>query len=870
MQIDIDSFVNYQEEYSKDLQKATVRGTVLTALCPFHNDSNASFSVDIPSGKYHCFSCGASGNYVKYRAQRGGISMKDAYIAILKDHGKYEEQRPKAQPKASVADSDYTVEDYAAEKHLPVDFLKQKFFLSGGVGKDGGFIRLPYFNRAQEQIVFRKRFPKGAPKRFAWSNGAAGKLLLYGEWLLDSIEKEGYCVLVEGESDTQTLWQLGIPALGVPGATTYKPDWTARLANIPTLYLHIEPDSGGMTFKQQMLKKLHAGEFLGEVKTFSCGGHGYKDPSELFIAEGENAERVIRECMTAAQTVNLETVGQEEVIPGAPINLRQPEGWVYSQNGISIIEEKTQQPKCICKTPIILSKRMRNDMGEEKVEVSWYRDGEWHSECFPRSVIFQAKSITVLTDLGCCVTSENAKHIVSFLSALEAENYEALEVVDSTSHCGWQSKNRFYPGMAGDLVLDAPPSLGKLAAAYYQTGELSEWCRVMGENRRRSPYFRTILDCAFAAPLIMPLKVRNFMVYIWNDAKAGKTAALKAALSAWGDPERLMISFDSTQASLERRAGFFCDLPLGIDERQTAGDKQGFLEKIVYMLANGVGRSRAAKDGGLQETLNWRTCCIATGEEPLMQEMTKGGVFARTLELYGKPFADETDAAVMHKICADNCGWAGPKYVKWVSEHMPEVKDAFDLLLQQASERLHGKDGNHASTIACLACADYGASRALWGTSSADAITEADALVDTLVRDVQSAEPQDINDRAAGWILDWLNAQRSCFGYKDAMPSGLQYFGWLTDTEACIIPTVLRENMERSGFSYRKTMRYLTDSGIVQTAMKAGKSIPTVTKRNPAGNVQRVVVLNLDALKTLSGVDDYPLLSQEESGQLPF
>jgi len=48
----------------------------------------------------------------------------------------------------------------------------------------------------------------------------------------------------------------------------------------------------------------------------------------------------------------------------------------------------------------------------------------------------------------------------------------------------------------------------------------------------------------------------------------GKTAALKAALSVWGDPEGLMASFYATRVGLERLAGFFRDLPLGIDEKQ--------------------------------------------------------------------------------------------------------------------------------------------------------------------------------------------------------------------------------------------------------------------------------------------------------------
>lgn len=122
------------------------------------------------------------------------------------------------------------------------------------------------------------------------------------------------------------------------------------------------------------------------------------------------------------------------------------------------------------------------------------------------------------------------------------------------------------------------------------------------------------------------MKQRIFFVYNWGGSKGGKTAALKAALSAWGDPERLMVNFNATQVGLERTAAFYCDLPLGIDERQLAGNNQAGLEKIVYMIASGTGKIRGAKSGGIQATQQWRTVALATGEEPLSTETTQTGV----------------------------------------------------------------------------------------------------------------------------------------------------------------------------------------------------------------------------------------------------
>ena len=125
-----------------------------------------------------------------------------------------------------------------------------------------------------------------------------------------------------------------------------------------------------------------------------------------------------------------------------------------------------------------------------------------------------------------------------------------------------------------------------------------------------------------------------------------------------------MASFNATQVGLERMAAFYCDLPLGIDERQLAGTQQGALEKIVYMIASGTGKIRGSKSGGLQTTYQWRTVALATGEEPLSTETTQTGVSTRVLELYGGPFTDEKEASLMHQRSSMDCGWAGPEFVK--------------------------------------------------------------------------------------------------------------------------------------------------------------------------------------------------------------
>ncbi len=101
-------------------------------------------------------------------------------------------------------------------------------------------------------------------------------------------------MLVEGESDTQTLWFHGIPALGIPGAETWKDRWAEHLEGIERVYVVVEPDEGGQTLKEMLLvshvrDRLHLVD-LGE----------FEDASGLYLADRENFKERFTAALKAA------------------------------------------------------------------------------------------------------------------------------------------------------------------------------------------------------------------------------------------------------------------------------------------------------------------------------------------------------------------------------------------------------------------------------------------------------------------------------------------------------------------------------------------------------------------------------------------
>jgi len=864
-EINIDDFVDYQSEYEAALQKVKVAGDRLTSLCPFHDDKNASFSVDLKTGKYICFACGMSGNFISFYASTHGIDTKYAYKEILERYHVGEAQK---------GPPTYTVEDYATEKKLPVDWLKSVCHLDSGWEKTGEpFVKVPYFDAQGKQATFRKRYRRGSSKRFAWKYGSAGKLCLYGLWRLEDIKKADYAVLCEGESDTQTLWMLGISALGVPGASTYQPEWTKDLADVKTLYLHIEPDRGGETFLSQMTQKLKEGEYKGTVKCWSCSEMGAKDPSDLYLQKGKGpAEKKIREALAAAKPIDIYAEEIPEAIAGAPVRLRQPPGWLYSDAGIFQISEKTYQPQLVCRTPIILTRRLRGiDTGDEKIEVAWKRDDSWKKAIFPRSTIFNSRNIGILADLGCTITSENSKLVVRFLEAMEAENMDILGKTDSTSSFGWQPGNRFLPGLDGGIALDLDPSLRYWADAYNPAGTFDAWKDMVRDNRLRSK-FRFVLAASFAAPLLRILRQRIMMVYNWGGSKSGKTAALKAALSVWGDPSRLMFSFNSTNVAIERMAALYCDLPLGIDERQLAGGNQQNIERLVYMIAEGKGKNRGAKTGGLQQMQTWRTICIGTGEEPIARNTSQTGVSTRVLELYGGPFSDEREASMIHQLSEENFGWAGPEFVRHVLlAGESEIKDRFACMLRYVNEITSGKNGAHASGIAAIATADALVDEWIFGNGQKQAEMLAKGMAFEVVKENAGNEVRDVNDIASQYVTDWIlsnyknfgsEAKSVCYGeiISDASGSRMVY----------VYPSILNKVLDDAGYSPRKTIKYMAENGYIVTSPGSAVERYSITYRI-LGSVCRVVQIDLDRLLSTKQSDKSGFLEVEnQNGDLPF
>lgn len=287
-------------------------GSRWQALCPFHEDTDPSLVLDEEKNLWKCFGCDRAGSNIDLVIQaRLAYNPREAAELIVGHFGiqveKKEKVNKKQQPKGLVGalksdNRPFNLSDYAELKKLPVEFLT-----SLEMEEEDGKVRIPYSDRHQGGITAKSAGTTAVGTTavvryrswhsFWWARGI--KPILYGLNRLDHFlcnshtigdpaisdgptNSATYVILVEGESDTQTLWLHGYPAIGVPGAGNFKPEWTKYLVDFEKIYIHREPDKAGQKFVQRIAGFMDKVNYSGQTLVFSV--EGFKDPNELHQA----------------------------------------------------------------------------------------------------------------------------------------------------------------------------------------------------------------------------------------------------------------------------------------------------------------------------------------------------------------------------------------------------------------------------------------------------------------------------------------------------------------------------------------------------------------------------------------------------------
>ena len=299
------------------------------------------------------------------------------------------------------------------------------------------------------------------------------------------------------------------------------------------------------------------------------------------------------------------------------------------------------------------------------------------------------------------------------------------------------------------------------------------------------------------------------------------------------------MSYNSTAVGLERQAGILKHLPLGLDELQVLNEYKLSASKIVYSLGNGYGKTRGAKNGGLQDTYTWRNTIISTGEQPLSSET----INTRVLELYGAPFEDFEQGRNIHQISEKNYGFAGKKYIEYLINNVlndkTRLKNDYEDIRDRLKKSVTDEQGIHFDNIAVLCLADYYASKGLFGLDENTSINEAIEFGMAIIENSKSLEKEDITERAWHFVEDWVASNKTRFDLLSA-----PCYGKTENGKVYIIASVLRQALNDNDFNYTKCIKGFKDKGYIEIFSNAeGNQNIQCQKKIQGVNVRTICAL---------------------------
>ena len=245
-------------------------------------------------------------------------------------------------------------------------------------------------------------------------------------------------------------------------------------------------------------------------------------------------------------------------------------------------------------------------------------------------------------------------------------------------------------------------------AAMKSAGDLSSWRTHVAAPCMGNPLLITAVSMAFAAPMLELLGIDGGGLHLRGRSSCGKSTIQAVAVSVWGD-QKFRKSWNATANGLEGIACNHNGLLLALDE---LGEISGIqLDKAVYALSNGQGKSRMQSNSTMQPTSHWRVMILSSGEISIADKIGESGKkcmeghevrlvditsdsrqFGAFDDLHGDLDGDVFAKRLMRATAA-NHGVAGSEFVVAMiskKENFRKVASNIMSNFQEAAERLPG------------------------------------------------------------------------------------------------------------------------------------------------------------------------------------
>lgn len=485
------------------------------------------------------------------------------------------------------------------------------------------------------------------------------------------------------------------------------------------------------------------------------------------------------------------------------------DGGIFKKNGYN--------DEVACPHPIMPVERLVNiDTGEEKLQLAFRKGTIWRKLIFSKTVLASSNKVTELAGSGIAVTSQNAKAFIQYISDMENLNYDLIPEKKSIGRFGYIPDEGFSPFVDG-LIFDGDANFKAMFQTVRSRGSETKWLETAAEVREMSTTAKIILAASFASVLLEPLNCLPFFVHLWGvDSGTGKTVALMVAASVWGDPAvgAYVKTFDGTVVGMEKTAAFLNNLPFCLDELQLAKDSKGRTTFDVYKLAQGVGRTRGNRSGGVDLTPTWRNCILTTGESPLTGTASGAGAVNRVIDIECKSAqAVIKDGMRISGAVKRNYGFAGRRFVERL--YQPGVIDQVSERYRELFRILSDRDTTEKQAMAAAAIILADELACQWIFSGQQPLT-----IEQVSEFLASKAAVSAGDRGYKYLCDWVTQNSNKLCGRSENPN-IEVLGALEDGRAYIIRSVFERILQDAGYSTAAMISYLKQSNLIETRGRA-------------------------------------------------
>lgn len=489
--------------------------------------------------------------------------------------------------------------------------------------------------------------------------------------------------------------------------------------------------------------------------------------------------------------------------------------WEADDSGI--FKKNGYNDEVACPHPIMPVERLVNiDTGEEKLQLAFRKGTIWRKIIVSKTVLASSNKVTELAGSGIAVTSQNARAFIQYISDMENMNYYLIPEKKSIGRFGYIPDEGFSPFVDG-LIFDGDANFKAMFQTVRSRGFETKWLETAAEVREMSTTAKIILAASFASVLLEPLNCLPFFVHLWGvDSGTGKTVALMVAASVWGDPAvgAYVKTFDGTVVGMEKTAAFLNNLPFCLDELQLAKDSKGRTTFDVYKLAQGVGRTRGNRSGGVDLTPTWRNCILTTGESPLTGTASGAGAVNRVIDIECKSAqAVIKDGMRISGAVKRNYGFAGRKFVERL--YQPGVIDQVSERYRELFRILSDRDTTEKQAMAAAAIILADELACQWIFSGQQPLT-----IEQVSEFLASKAAVSAGDRGYKYLCDWVTQNSNKLCGRSENPN-IEVLGALEDGRAYIIRSVFERILQDAGYSTAAMISYLKQSNLIETRGRA-------------------------------------------------